>query len=411
MLHHVASANAWIDRTYTFGDDPNENAANAVGGVVGSGPGNVHAGWTLDSTGVDQTNFDDFQDLEAFGSPTYLSVTMTGPNLSQTRPGATAGTRGIRFDGVDDYLSGARLNSPHTSESSQGSLVQPPGPLDYLGLSDRGYQLWVYPTGPNPQTVQNVVSDLNQHGLRINAAGNWVMRYNGADVNSNRAVAFNQWSHLMVVRPFGTAQPNGGSILYLNGEAIAAATGGYAVAPNPNQFLVVGAEPADANGVVDAEFFRGVVDDMNMIVMGTVNTGPNPARGTYSFNLGDDSTYATLPVAISGLSGVNGDVNQDGLVNSVDVNDLVAGWFKEKRVNNVRVGDKLTIRQGDLNFDGITNLADVFQLHNALLAGTGSGFDFSLLPGANVPEPGTITLALPLLALWAARRGSRPRPR
>jgi hypothetical protein len=262
----------------------------------------------------------------------------------------------------------------------------------------------VYPTGPNPGSIQSVVSDLNQHGVRINAAGNWEMRYNGAIVNSSRPAAFDQWSHIMVVRPFGTATPNGGSILYLNGEAIAAAPGGYNTAPAPNDSLVVGGEPADANQLVDAEFFEGVLDDMNMFVMGTIATGP-PAPGTYRFEFGKDNAFAALPVAVSGLSGVPGDVNQDGLVNGMDIDGLVDGWAKEKRINNVRVGDKLTIRDGDLNFDGITDLSDVFALHNALLAGTGSGFDFSRLPGG-VPEPSTLVL---LAIVFTMLNGCRTR--
>ena len=69
----------------------------------------------------------------------------------------------------------------------------------------------------------------------------------------------------------------------------------------------------------------------------------------------------------------------------------------------MRVGDKLTIRDGDLNFDGITDLADVFVLHNALLAGSGTGFDFSLLPGG-VPEPSTVVmLAIVLTASGCCR--------
>lgn len=398
-IGQAAHANAYVDRTYRFGDNPDEGAAN--GAVVGSGNA---FGVTFDSANAPGSG--DLQDLEPFSAPTYINVATTSANLAQARPGAAAdgSVLGILFDGGDDYLRGARLNNPATSDASIGSIVQPPGPLDYLGLSDRGFQLWVYPRGPNPSAVQNVVSDLNQHGLRINAAGQWVMRYNGADVNSSRAVAFNEWSHLMVVRPFGTAAPTGGSIMFLNGEAIAAAPGGYNGAPTPNEFLVVGSEPADATGVSDMEFFRGVLDDMKMFVMGTVATGPNPAPGTYTFDLRQDNAYVAN-AALSGITGVPGDVNQDGSVGAADINALVAGWSKEKRVDNVRVGDVLTIRDGDLNLDGITNLADVFLLHNALIAGTGTGFDFSLLPGASVPEPSTLALAVLLLGLgYGCRR-------
>jgi hypothetical protein len=111
-----------------------------------------------------------------------------------------------------------------------------------------------------------------------------------------------------------------------------------------------------------------------------------------------------MPSATSGLSGVAGDVNQDGSVNGTDIDGLVSGWFKEKRVNNVRAGDKLTVRDGDLNFDGITNLSDVFILHNALMTATGSGFDFSRLPGGSIPEPSTVVMAL---LMWLVAIGYR----
>ena len=321
-LNQTVQANTLVDRLYSFGDDALEDAANAPGGVVGQGPANVHPQFTLDSTGPTGA----FMDLERFGQQTYVNVSVSGPNLAQARPGAAPGSRGIRFNGVDEHLRGARLNFPQTSASSTLSG----GPLNYTGIGNRGFQLWVYPTGPNPGTIQSVVSDLNQHGVRINAAGNWEMRYNGAIVNSNRAAAFNQWSHIMVARPFGATAPNGGSMLYLNGEAIAAAAGGYNTAPTPNDFLVIGAEPADATPVVDAEFFRGVLDDMNMFVLGTIATAP-PTPGTYNFEFGKDNAFAAMPVATSGLSGITGDVNQDGLVNQTDINDLVTGWNKEKR--------------------------------------------------------------------------------
>jgi hypothetical protein len=405
-FNSTATAVGLIDRDYKFGDDPAENAANAVDGVVGTGPGNPTPGGTLDSQGPSGA----FVDLVTNNTdPKYINVTTTGPGLAAARPGATANSRGIIFDGADDYLRGDRLNFPQTASGTVGAVAPATaGPLNYNNLSDRGYQLWVYPDSAGTGTLQSVVSDLNQHDVRITAAGNWELRYNNTTFNTTRPVVFNQWSHVMVVRPRGVMAPNGGGILYLNGEAVGAVAGAYNLAPTPGQFLVVGANPADANGLPTAEYFRGVLDDMNMFVMGSVLSGSTPPAGNYNFDLAADSTYFDVPFGqqVSGLTGVPGDVNQDTFVNSSDVSALVAGWMKEKRVNAVRVGDKFTIRDGDLNFDGITNLADVFQLHSALMAGSGTGFDFSLLPGG-VPEPTTSSLAATLIAIWGCNSRRR----
>ena len=59
------------------------------------------------------------------------------------------------------------------------------------------------PNSAGNTTLQNVVLDSNQHGVKLSATGTWMLRYNGADVNSGVAATFNAWSHVMVVRPAG----------------------------------------------------------------------------------------------------------------------------------------------------------------------------------------------------------------
>jgi hypothetical protein len=394
-------SDALVDRDYRFGDDSLEGAVGGNAVIT-----------TFDSQGPSGALID----LAANNGPSYIDVTTTGPDLAVTRPGAATTTLGILFDGANDYLRGERLNFPQTSSGTVGAVSPAiPGPLNYSNLSDRGYQLWVYPKSAGSGTLQSVVSDLNQHDLRITAGATptWEMRYNNTTINSNRAVAFDQWSHLMVVRPYGPAAPNGGSILYLNGEAIAAIAGAYAIVPGagtPNQFLVVGSNPADAGGVPTAEFFNGILDDMNMFVMGRVYSGTTPLAGTYGFNLRNDSTYFDLPFNLQamGLSSMPGDVDQDGDVDSEDADALIAGWEQPaKVVNGVRVGDKFTVRDGDLNFDGITNLADAFILHSALLGAGAGGLDFSRLGGGTVPEPCTLAILAPMLFAAVRKRGRK----
>jgi hypothetical protein len=386
MFALTAQAAVTLDRTYRFGDDPAEFAVNSVGGTVGAGNGNV----TFDSTGVSMTGT--FQDLEQSGGPTYVDV---GPG-GLARPGALASERGIAFDGVDDYLVGLKLGYPGTTASSTFGG----GTQNYKGLSNRGYQLWVRPSAAGTGLVQNVALDTNQHGVRINAAGNWVLRYNGADVASTKPVAFDAWTHIMVIRPYGTIAPTGGGILYVNGEAVAASSGNYNV--NQDFRLVVGSDTGD--GVADfygtTEFFNGALDELTMFVLGKTVDGVD--RGT--FNFGTDNRFATQPIALGGLTGKAGDVNQDNALTAADTTALVAGWGKTNQVNNVRVGDIDTILDGDLNFDGATNLTDAGLLNAALAAASLPLLDVSLL---TVPEPASLMLAAP--AVWLALRAVRRR--
>ena len=55
----------------------------------------------------------------------------------------------------------------------------------------------------------------------------------------------------MVVRPFGSTGLNGGSILYVNGKAVAARAGNYTV--DSNQWLVVGSDTGDGPEVAVPE--------------------------------------------------------------------------------------------------------------------------------------------------------------
>jgi hypothetical protein len=197
----------------------------------------------------------------------------------------------------------------------------------------------------------------------------------------------------MVVRPYGTSAPRGGSILYVNGEAVAASAGNYNT--NSTDGMTVGAAGGAALGT---ELFSGTMDDLTMFVMGTTVDGVD--YGT--FNFGTDNGYATQSIALGGLTGKAGDVNQDNALTPTDVTAFVAGWDNPpKVVNNVQVGDKTTILNGDLNFDGATNLVDAGLLNAALAAAGLPALDVSTLPA---PEPSGLAIAAPLLAMAAARR-------
>jgi hypothetical protein len=106
-----------------------------------------------------------------------------------------------------------------------------------------------------------------------------------------------------------------------------------------------------------------------------------------------------------------GDVNLDGIVSgngsgplaSDDVTAFVAGWLYQQPI-----GDVNSWRKGDLNFDGVTNIADFFLLRSALnVVGAGSITLGSLVGGAGVPEPSSLLLAMTAAAALAGCRSRR----
>jgi hypothetical protein len=64
---------------------------------------------------------------------------------------------------------------------------------------------------------------------------------------------------------------------------------------------------------------------------------------------------------------------------------------------------------GDLNFDGITNLRDMYILHEALLA-AGSGSAALGEFAGNVPEPSSLVFVLTTFAAFLMRQRSLRRP-
>ena len=366
-LSAAALASSTNDRDYQMGDD---DAGASPGGLVGT---------TVDS---EVPAFGAQQNLEKFsGSPTYVDV---GPS-GLARPDAGAGELGIQFDGTSDYLEGARLGLPSTSEASTGWPLSPPGPLDYSGISNRGFQLWVYPTLAGSAERQNIVMDTLQHGVGITMTGNWFMQYANTEIDTGVAVTTNQWHHIMVVRPFGPTGSNSGARMYLDGIAISAASGGYD--GEDNNLLAISSNTGDNinNFPGFSNFFSGTLDELEMFVMGT-STDTQFDYGT--FNLGEDNDF------IAGqLTGVAGDVNQDTVFNQLDKDAFIAGWLSVNLVNGVPAGDLTTIGDGDLNFDGSTDLYDLVIMQDALAAAGMAAISGDDLTGS-VPEPSTLFLVV-----------------
>ncbi len=363
-------ASSTNDREYWLGDDDGVLADESVSLTFDSM-------FTLTGEGGDQQNL-----TPSATAPTYVDV---GPS-GLARPGALANALGVAFDADgQNYLVGDRLGEPHSSIASGESDFF--GPLDYSDIVDRGFQLWVRPG--NGSGLQDVVMDTNQHGLRISEAGTWVLRYDGGDIDSGVAATPNQWAHAMVVRPAGGT----GARLYVDGFAIAADSGDYNHGDNFQLVLGANTGAADSELVGTDNFFTGVLDDLEMFVLG-VSFFDGIDYGT--FDPAEDN-----PIIAAALEGIDpADVNMDGVVNAQDVDDFVASWLDAKTVNGISMGDLATRASGDLNLDGNINLLD-WSILNAANPATGATIMAAL---QGVPEPASLWLLGSSLAWLLIRR-------
>ena len=376
MLTQYSPATVTNDRVYRMGDDDS--------GVMAGGS----VSFSTDTAGSVQ-ELSAFSNGGSFLSPTYVDTS--------DRPMASAGELGIQFDATNlQVLDGDRLGFPETSIATE----------DYTGIVNRGFQLWVKPEVGASANPQDIVMDTTQHGVRINAAGRWAMVYgNGNVFASNVDATTNTWHHVMVVRPFGATGPNGGSRLYVDGVAVAAAAGGYNT--TDDFLLAIGGATSDSVAG-ESNNFTGIVDDLEIFVVGTTTSTPAIDYGT--FDLATDNQF--IANALSGF--VSGDINGDGAVNgdgtgnanTDDISAFVDNWLFENRVNGVLAGDINTRMRGDFDFNGIVDLDDWHVLrtnHITNAAGINLG---SLIAGASVPEPASwvlLTLGCLFIVRWRTK--------
>jgi len=384
----------FLDRNYRMGDgDPGAANGGSVSTVTRD-----DAGATMMNQLIDMTAF-----TKAGPKPTYASIV--------GRPDGGGGL-GIRFNiaATDkNFLRTApdeALNFPEKSPSATNGTL-PGGTLDYTFITDRGFQLWVQPAAT---TLQHIVMDTNNHGVLINSAGKFAMKYSNLDYAGQTSVVANNWYHLMVVRPNG---PGGGSILYVNGVAEAAATGSYQgedvpndeIAPvnQDNSPLVIGANSSESPFTLAAtSYYRGVVDDLQMFVMGLNTTSD---RGEFQFDR--DNKYAAhfKPTNVADLTG-------DNAITMADVTIFANHWLDEKVLTwtqggtqrSLAVGDLSSRMIGDFNYDGRVNLSDWAILNTANPAMAAAAMAMI----QSVPEPAAITLgAIALTTLAGTRRRVR----
>ncbi|MCO6044660.1 LamG domain-containing protein [Aeoliella sp. ICT_H6.2] len=373
------------DRLYQFGDDPLEDSANATNDLVGSGPGNAVANSSLDSIGPD-SDLENYADLLVHGDPKYVRTDLMG------RPGASTGELGAEFLGTGDYLDGFNLNGPLNSTSAATQN----GDRNYADIYDRGMQFWAFPYSSGDGAEQSLVADSPQHAVRINAAGQWVMQYGGTQYESNADVAYDSWSHVMLVRPFGSAA---GARLYIDGIAVTA--GGTSYANADATPLVIGSISGDNAGTAD--YYQGVLDNLEMFVIGTASADPFDEYG--DFNLATDNEFVTSALA----NATPGDLTGDGLVMgngsggaNDDVAAFIANWQKRQVINGLSVGDLNTYADGDFNMDGVVDLYDwdVIRTNHTNAGALNLG---ALLAGRQVPEPSTAVLLVAGLLVGAIR--------
>jgi hypothetical protein len=392
ILIPLSSASATtLDKNFRMGDDPGEAAFNS--GVPIANGGTVNVG-TRDSQGV--AGQGQLEHLGQFNTPVYRSIT--------GRPDGVGGF-GIEFNAAQsEYLRGTYLNNPQNTPAHE----HPSATLNYYQIRDRGLQFWVRPS--TAAGTQSLVMDSNQHGVRING-GVFSMRYNNTDYPSSAAVTADTWYHVEVVRPATAAS---GSQMFVNGVAVAAASGNYNEADEAP--LVVGSNTGGTISAFtggNAEFFSGIIDDLKMFVIGqapvctTANGGCTPTRPAAdygAFNFATDNEYADFR-----LTGVVGDLNHSGTLTQVDKDAFIAGWLDKKVINGIQIGDLETYEQGDINFDGITNIFDLALMQSALSGAGMGGITEADLLRATVPEPASLVLVLAALGTAGCIRRSRQR--
>ena len=434
LLLSDSSANAakTADRLYGLGDDSAESPSlgDEVGALFTNNDGDR---FTADSQ-VTDPGFSDAQDIQVLGAPLYASVS--------DRPLYTSGL-GVAFDGQDDVLSGQPLN---ILEETGPNI--PNFPFEYAGLRARGLQMWVKPdlAGLQSNARQTIVLDtIESGGVAISADGNWTQAFDNeiedSDIPSTVPVVANAWAHVMHhIHPTGDpgapvtivgSESGMTGVVYVNGLAVSASNdfpdnGGATTEDRVGRLTIGAAEIADQDSNPETadygEFFDGTIDNLEMYVFGDNTTSGGQNYGT--FNLFTDNEWIANEIAQAPLFGnlQMGDINRDGSVSgdgtglaaTDDVRAFIDGWLFENRIEGwggkvSTVGDWSTWGQGDLNLDGMVNLAD-WALLNQANPSMGAAA-LTAISGQSVPEPSAVILSALLgatiLAIGRSAKQSR----
>lgn len=99
-----------------------------------------------------------------------------------------------------------------------------------------------------------------------------------------------------------------------------------------------------------------------------------------------------------GWNGLVGDLNQDGMLTTADVDQFLLHW----RANTSNLSQAEKMQRGDLDFNGVTDMDDAYMLRVAL---KNAAVSLAGLDSLMVPEPtAVVMLGLAMLMIWGRGR-------
>lgn len=274
----------------------------------------------------------------------------------------------VDLDGFGTYVAGRNEDSEFAiSFSGDGDFFQAFAfdPRHFGGSFTALSQGWIKPSSDGEgfqQTVWGLGTD--NGGVGITEDGFWQLNSGGSagSLVSETPVAFDEWVHLAVLRG-----GNNGT-LYMNGSVIARNDGFWNA---PGEFYL-------GIGPLEEDPFFGTIDDF--AISGFQDGSFDPA-------------IDIMFLDPESLTGILGDVDQDGLVGQADYD----AWSSNVGFNNgLGVGDFGTLFRGDVDQNGIVNFFD-FQIIRTEAMAAGNAIA--------VPEPTShLLFAIATLALLTLRR-------
>ncbi len=246
----------------------------------------------------------------------------------------------VDLEGIGEYVAGRNDESPFAISFNGFTdffLGAPFDPRNFGGSFTTLSQGWVRPSSDGLGEIQTVWAVGNDNGgVGITEDGFWQLNSGGnaGSAVSEAPVAFDEWVHLAVLRG-----GNGGT-LYLNGS-VAVVNDGFWNAPG--DFYL-------GSGVGEENYFNGAIDDF--VISGFGDGTFDPIADIFFLDPTD-------------VSGVFGDVDQDGIVDQIDYDQWSANVGFD---NGQGVGDFTTLVRGDVDQNGRINFFDFEIIRNEAMA-------------------------------------------